>query len=181
MKQTILFLAIAFISAFATDVNAQKFSEIDKSVHDIAYYRTERNAPPIVKVVYGRPLKKGREIFGSLVAFDKIWRTGANEATEIKFFQDVNFGGKDVKAGTYSLFSIPGMKEWTIILNSDLDVWGAYSYKESADVARVTVPVTSDKESLEAFSITFDPIDGGANMILGWDKARVKVPVKVKE
>src|SRR5690606_29075998 len=109
MKQTILFLAIAFISAFATDANAQKFSEIDKSVHDVTYYRTERNAPPIVMIVYGRSLNKGREIFGSLLPFDKIWRTGANAATEINFFQDVNSGGKDVKAATYTLFTIPGM------------------------------------------------------------------------
>lgn len=174
MKKTILLLAFAFACAFATDANAQKFSDIDKSVADIAYYRTERGAPPIVKVVYGRPLKKGREVFGSLVPFGKVWRTGANEATEIKFFKDVTFGGKQVKAGTYSLFSIPGESEWTIILSSDLDVWGAYSYKESSDVVRVTVPSSSDGKSLEAFSITFN----GSNLVLGWDKTRVEVPIQ---
>ena len=174
MKKTILFLALAFACAFATDANAQKFSDIDKSVVDIAYYKTDRNAPPIVKVVYGRPLKKGREVFGSLVPFGKVWRTGANEATEIKFFKDVTFGDKQVKAGTYSLFTIPNAGEWTIILSSDLDVWGAYSYKESSDVVRTKVPVTTDSKSLEAFSIAFN----GSNLVLGWDKTRVEVPIK---
>ena len=174
MKKTILFLALAFPCAFATEANAQKFSDIDKSVHDIAYYRTQRNAPPIVKVVYGRPLKKGREIFGSLVPFGKVWRTGANEATEIKFFKDVKFGGKDVKAGTYSLFTISGEKEWVIILNSDLDVWGDYSYKEGSDVIRTTVPVSNDGKSLEAFSIAFND----SNLVLGWDKTRVEIPIE---
>ena len=174
MKKTILLLALAFACAFTTEATAQKFSDIDKSVHDIAYYRTERGAPAIVKVVYGRPLKKGREIFGSLVPFGKVWRTGANEATEIKFFKDVTFGGKQVKAGTYSLFTIPNASEWTIILSSDLDVWGAYSYKESSDVLRVTVPATTASKSLDAFSITFN----GSNLVLGWDKTRVEVPIQ---
>lgn len=174
MKKTILFLALAFACAFATDANAQKFSDIDKSVADIVYYRTERSAPAIIKVVYGRPLKKGRDVFGGLVPYGKVWRTGANEATEIKFFKDVTFGGKQVKAGTYSLFTIPGEKEWTIILSTDLDVWGAYSYKESSDVIRTSVPVTSAGKSLEAFSITFN----GSNLALGWDKTRVEVPIQ---
>ncbi len=174
MKKTILLLALAFACAFATEATAQKFSDIDKSVHDIAYYRTKRGAPAIVKVVYGRPLKKGREIFGSLVPFGKVWRTGANEATEIKFFKDITFGGEQVKAGTYSLFTIPGESEWTIILSSDLDVWGAYSYKESSDVLRVTVPSTTANKSLDAFSITFN----GSNLLLGWDKTRVEVPIQ---
>ncbi|UOB16528.1 DUF2911 domain-containing protein [Abyssalbus ytuae] len=178
MKQTILLLAIAFMCAFSTKMSAQKFSDIDKSVHDIAYYKTDRSAPPTVKVLYGRPLKRGREIFGSLVPFNKVWRTGANEATEIKFYKDVMFGDEKVKEGTYSLFTIPGAGEWTIILSKDTDVWGAYSYKKENDVARITVPVTMAGESLEAFSIAFKPATDGAYMVLGWDKTRVEVPIK---
>lgn len=80
--------------------------------------------PPTMKIVYGRPLKNGRTIFGGIIPYDKVWRTGANEATEITFYKDVVFGGQAVKAGTYSLFTIPGKKEWTFILNKDLDIWG---------------------------------------------------------
>lgn len=176
MKKTLSILSLALTLAFVSESNAQKFSDIDKSVHDIAYYRTERGAPPMIKVVYGRPLKKDREVFGALVPFGQVWRTGANEATEVKLYQDVMFGDKEVKAGTYSLFTIPGASEWTIILNSELDVWGAYSYKEENDVARITVPSSSADDSPEAFSVAFKGVDKGVHMVLGWDKTRVEVP-----
>ncbi|MFK7749525.1 MAG: DUF2911 domain-containing protein, partial [Kordia sp.] len=92
------FLIITLL--FSIDVAAQKFSDVDKSPHDISYYKAKRNAPPVVKVVYGRPQKKGRSIFGNLVPYGKIWRTGANEATEVTFFQDVKLGDQEIKAGT---------------------------------------------------------------------------------
>ena len=175
MKKSTLIttLTFAFIMLLTINVNAQKFNGIDKSIVDIAYYKTDRNSPPLVKVVYGRPLKKGRAVFGGLVPYGKVWRTGANEASEIKFYSDTKVGDKIVKAGTYSLFTIPGEKEWTIIINSDIDVWGAYSYNPSADVARITVPATTGDKSLEAFSIAFSK----GNMHLGWDTARVAVPI----
>src|SRR5829696_3874612 len=83
-----------------------------------------------VKVTYGRPYKKGRVIFGGLEKYGKVWRTGADEATEITFANDVNFGGKRVKAGTYTLFTIPDRNQWTVILNSQLGQWGAYDYEK---------------------------------------------------
>lgn len=175
MKKTtfITTIAFAFVMLLSTNVNAQKFSDIDKSVADIAYYKADRSAPPSIKIIYGRPLKKGREIFGNLVPFGKVWRTGANEATEIKFYKDLKFGDKNVKSGTYSLFTIPGEKKWTIIISSDVDVWGAFSYKESADVVRINVPVTSGDDTLEAFSITFSK----GTMHLGWDTTRIDIPL----
>ena len=88
----------------------------------------------------------------------------------------MKLGDTAVKAGTYSLFTIPGDKEWTIILNTDVNVWGAYSYNKDNDVARISVPVSSGSDSLEAFSIAFSEADNGANMHLGWDKIRVSVP-----
>ena len=103
-----------------------------------------------------------------------MWRTGANEATEITFTKDVSFGGKSVKAGTYSLFTIPGDKEWTIILNTATDEWGAYNYDTSKDVARVTSKVTTGK-SIEAFSIAFDK---SGTLYLAWGTTRVSVPIK---
>ncbi|MCF7561094.1 DUF2911 domain-containing protein [Sabulilitoribacter multivorans] len=164
-------LAFALVMLLSVNVHAQKFSNLDKSPLDIAYYKTDRNAPPMVKVIYSRPQLNGREL-SKLAPNGKVWRTGANEATEIKFYQDTNFGGKPVKAGTYSLFTIPGETEWTVILNKDLDVWGAYSYNEANDVVRVKAPV-SKGDSVDAFSIAFS--DG--NMYLAWGTDRVNVSV----
>ncbi|MFC5046802.1 DUF2911 domain-containing protein [Aquimarina hainanensis] len=177
MKKSLVLAVMVFIGSL-TSMNAQRFSDLQKSPTDISYAKADRNAKPEVKVIYSRPQKKGRKIFGNLVPFDKVWRTGADEATEIKFFKDVTFGGKTVKAGTYSLFTIPGEKEWTIILNSDLDSWGAYSYNEEKDIARITTsPTTGD--SLEAFSIAFKKADKGYDMVLAWDTTRVSIPVSL--
>ncbi|MFL1011865.1 DUF2911 domain-containing protein [Flavisericum labens] len=175
MKKLTLVTSIvcAFIMLLSTDAMAQKFSGLDKSPLDISYYKTSRNAPPMVKVIYSRPQLKGRDL-NQLAPNDKVWRTGANEATEIKFYQDTQFGGKIVKAGTYSLYTIPDDTEWTIILSNDTDVWGAYNYKESNDALRVKAPVASG-DSIEAFSITFH--DGA--MVLAWDTVRVSVPVSI--
>jgi hypothetical protein len=157
------------------DANAQKFSDIDKSPHDISYFKAKRNAPPVIKVLYGRPQKKGRRIFGNLVPYDKVWRTGANEATEITFFKDVKLGDQDIKAGTYSLFTIPNKNSWTIIINSDTDVWGSYYYDQDKDVARLDVPVTKI-DVIEFFSIAFSKETKGTRMILAWDNISVAVP-----
>ncbi|MBQ0736082.1 DUF2911 domain-containing protein [Aquimarina celericrescens] len=174
MKKSLLLIAFMLLGTI-TSMNAQKFAGLQKSPTDIAYAKADRNAKPAIKVVYSRPQKKGREIFGGLEKYDKVWRTGADEATEIKFFQDVKMGDKTIKAGTYSLFTIPGEKEWTIIINSDLDSWGAYSYDEAKDVARIKVPTASGEE-LEVFSIAFKKVDKGYHMVLGWDTTRVEVP-----
>jgi hypothetical protein len=174
MKKSLVLAIIMFLGTLST-VNSQKFAELQKSPTDISYAKKDRNAKPEIKVVYSRPQKKGRKIFGSLAAYDKIWRTGADEATEIRFSQDVKMGDKTIKAGTYSLFTIPGEKEWTIIINSDLDSWGAYSYDKSKDVARINVPVGSGDE-LEVFSIAFKKVDNGYHMVMGWDTTRVEVP-----
>lgn len=173
MKKTTLLttLAFAFVMLFSVHTNAQKFAKLDKSPLDISYYRTDRNAPPMAKVIYSRPQLNGRAL-ETLAPSGKVWRTGANEATEIIFYKDSKFGGKDVKAGTYALYTIPGDKEWTVILSSDTDVWGAYNYNESKDVLRVKAPVTQG-EAVEAFSIAFD----NNNMYMAWDTTRVAVPV----
>lgn len=165
-------LCFALIMLSTGEVNAQKFAGLDKSPMDMASFPSKGDK--VVKIYYSRPQLKGRSL-SELTPNGKVWRTGANEATEITFFKDVTFGGKSIKAGTYVLATIPGEKEWTIILNSTLDTWGSYSYDESKDVARVTAPVTIDKESLEAFSIAFN--DEGT-MFLGWDTLRVAVPIK---
>lgn len=183
MKKTILFSLLLTALSFCT--YAQKFRGLDKSPRDIAYYPDhfahdrKEGDKALVKVSYSRPFLKGREIFGKLEPYGKVWRVGADEATEIKFYKDAVFGGKKVKAGTYSLFAIPGEKEWTLILSSDLDVWGAYKYKEANDVARTTVPVSPKAAApIENFSIVFtgDKADR-AVMALGWDSTIVEVPI----
>ncbi|WP_025742687.1 DUF2911 domain-containing protein [Aquimarina pacifica] len=174
MKKSLILIAVLILGVLST-VNAQKFAKLQKSPTDISYAKVDKNAKPTIKVIYSRPQKKGRKIFGELVSYDKVWRTGADEATEVKFFKDVTMGDKTIKAGTYSLFTIPGEKEWTIIINSDLDSWGAYTYDKSMDVARIKVPVASGNE-VEAFSIGFKKVDKGYHMIMAWDTVRTEVP-----
>jgi hypothetical protein len=165
-------IAFAFIMLLSTDVTAQKFASLDKSPLDISVYRTDRSTPAIAKVVYSRPQLKGRDL-SSLAPNGKMWRTGANEATEITFYKDVTFGGKAVKAGTYSLFTIPGNKECTVILNSATGGWGAYGYDKGNDVARVKGSVSSG-DAIEAFGIAF--VDG--KMHMAWGTTRVAVSIK---
>ena len=176
MKKLLLFSFLVIGLVFTTETRAQKFSGLDKSPADIASYPTSyREADKSVRIVYSRPQLKGRNL-SDLAPAGKVWRTGANEAPEITFYKDATFGGKSVKAGTYALFTIPGEGEWTVILNSNLNQWGAYSYDSAADVTRVTGKVSSDPESLEAFSIAYKDVDEGAHMVMGWGTTRVADP-----
>jgi hypothetical protein len=173
------FLTVIFLIAGALEAFAQKLPGLDPSPADIAYFRPNgRNAAPVAKVVYGRPSKKGRTMLGGTEPFGKVWRLGANEATEIKLYQDVTFGDKLVKAGTYTLYAIPDKTEWTIIFNTKLDTWGAYEYEESKDVARIKVPVSKPEAEVETFTIMFDGKDASAAMIIAWETTLVKVPLK---
>ena len=176
-KSTIIStIAFAFIMLLSTNVNAQKFSDLDKSPMDAASFPSSyKESNKLIKAIYSRPQLKGREL-STLAPNGKIWRTGANEAVEITLYQDMKLTDGLVKAGTYSLFTIPGEKEWTVILSSDLNVWGSYFYNEANDVARIIVTAGSGDKSLETFSIAFDEGENGINMFLGWDKVRVKVP-----
>ena len=135
-----------------------------------------------MKVVYGQPWVRGRTIFGELVPFDQVWRTGANEGTEIYFQSDVTFGEEHVPAGLYSLFTIPGETAWTVILNSQLGQWGIRGYDAEHDVARVVVPVSTTEESAEGFSIRFLEDEGDANvqLTISWERTSVSVPVSVR-
>jgi hypothetical protein len=178
MKKSIIISIVMFSCAvlFSVNLNAQKFSGLDKSPMDAASFPSSyKESNKLIKVIYSRPQLKGREL-GTLAPNGKVWRTGANEAAEITLYSDMKIGDGLVKAGTYSLFTIPGEKEWTIILSSDLNVWGAYTYNEANDVARVKVASTESGDSLEAFSIAFEKVDGGVHMHLGWGTARVAVP-----
>lgn len=171
-------LGIVFICCLQTKMFAQEFSDLDSSPHDIVYFRTNKISAPKIKVLYGRPKKNGREIFGNVIPYGKIWRVGANEATEVVFYNDVIFGDAEVKAGTYVLYAIPNKKEWILILSSNTDVWGTYGYEEKYDVARTTAKV-SKAEFLEAFSIGFKDKGKHVNMVLAWDTTRITAPIKI--
>jgi len=119
---------------------------------------------------------RGREIFGGLVPYGKVWRTGANSPTRIKFSAAVKIGGQDVAAGEYALYTIPNKDEWSIILSKNLKLWGAYGYKPDADALRVTVKPSALTDPVESFTIAFDNLkDDGATLVLKWDKTRVPV------
>nr|MCU0355191.1 DUF2911 domain-containing protein [Cytophagales bacterium] len=130
-----------------------------------------------IKVAYGQPSKRERVIFGpgGLEPYGKVWRTGANQATEITFAKDGTFGGKPVKAGTYTLFTIPDEKEWTVILNSQLGQFGAFEYDKhkGKNVLEVKAPVKKTASVVEKFTIT--PTDKELKM--EWDQTSVSVPV----
>ncbi|GMN07454.1 DUF2911 domain-containing protein [Croceitalea sp. MTPC5] len=177
MKKFLLPVLFAFTLVFTTEATAQKFSGLDKSPADIASFPSSyKESNKVARVIYGRPQLKGRSM-DDLAPAGKVWRTGANEAAEVTFYQDVTFGGEKVAAGTYALFTIPGEGEWTVILNKNLNQWGAYSYDNAADVVRVTSKASTDGESLEAFSIAFKEVEGGAHLVMGWGTTRVATPV----
>lgn len=170
---TILMIALVF----TTNATAQNFSGLDKSPMDMATYPSSyKVSDKAVRVTYSRPQLKGRSV-SELAPAGEVWRTGANEAAEITFYKNAKFGGMDIKAGTYSLFTIPGNGEWTVILNSNLNQWGAYSYNKKADVVRVKATVTAAGESLDAFSIAFQEVDGGAHLVMAWGTVRVALPI----
>lgn len=174
MKKSTFLTAMAsfFVFLISFNTQAQKFKGLDPSPMDAVMFPTSnKEASKSIKVIYSRPQLKGREL-STLAPNGKVWRTGANEAVNVTLYKDMKLSGTVVKAGEYSLFTIPGEKEWTIILNKDINVWGAYSYKEANDVLRVTAPVSSG-DSLEAFSMTFE--DDGT-LFLGWGTTRVAVP-----
>ena len=154
-------------------------------------YNTKKNSPEAtveykkdgteLSVFYCRPSKKGREIFGGLLPYGKIWRTGANEATTFTTNQALSIGGKTLPAGTYTLWTIPGPSEWTVIFNSKMYGWGVNFNSEAsrepeADVLQVTVPVETLAESIEMFTISFS--EPTPSLVLAWDKTKVSVPLK---
>jgi len=157
-------IAFAFMMLVSFNVDAQEFPPLDKSPMDLAAFPA-RGSEKLIKVYYSRPQLKGRAV-KSLTQKDKVWRTGANEATEVVLMVDMKLGETLVKAGTYSLTTMPGDTEWTVVLKS----------ASSKYTASITVPATEAKESLEAFSIAFVKSDNGVHMHMGWGTIRVAVP-----
>ena len=168
MSSKILYGLFAFLFYFQTSYGQDlSFSGLDKSPLDVVMYRGEdQNA--IARIIYSRPAKRGRVIFGDLVPYGEVWRTGANEATEITFYQDVSINSQAIAAGTYSIYTIPGENEWTFILNSQTTQWGNRHNKEW-DIFKSPMEVMPAPQAIENFSIRIvDQINGGT-IFMGWD------------
>jgi hypothetical protein len=153
--------------------------ETDKTRTSPLAIASMRYKDAYVKITYSQPQKKGRDIFGKLVPYGQVWRTGANEATEITVTKNVQLNGTLLKAGTYSIFSIPEKEKWTIIINSELGLWGSYNYNYKLDQMRFDVPVQAlSGESFEQFTIQFDQRNEVADLMIVWDRVKVSIPFK---
>ena len=177
MKNSILSFAVFVITLISSlQLTAQEFKSLDKSPMDVAAFPSSYTiSDKIVKVIYSRPQLKGRDLV-KLAPPEKIWRTGANEAAEITFYKDVIFGGKALKAGTYSLFTIPSLDgDWTVIINRARNVWGSYYYKQDQDVIRVSGKISKTEENIDAFSMIFDK---DMTLKMGWGKTVISVSIE---
>lgn len=182
MKKIIFLLG--FVLAGHLLMAQPKPTDLDKSPMDISYYPTnypilrmrgQANGDPLARIIYSRPQKKGREIFGQEVKYNEVWRFGANEATELELFKNATIGGKSIPKGRYTLYCIPFEKKWTIIVSKDNYTWGSFSYKSDKDVARIDVPVQKSDEIAEALTMYFEK----NNLIILWDYLKAAVPVNL--
>jgi hypothetical protein len=190
MKKLISFLLSSCIATLAFgQTSVSKYPALDKSPMDMAYYpanfpvlkiQDKATEPLIVRVIYSRPQKNNRSVYGELIEYNQVWRLGANEATEIEFYRDVKIAGKKIPKGKYTLYALVNPTEWTMILNKETDTWGAFKYDEKKDVLRTAVPVQKTGESLDAFTISFDKITNGINLNVAWDTVQVSLPILLK-
>jgi hypothetical protein len=181
-------LSAALCCAGQTD-NSSNLPALDKSPMDMSYFpnnypvlkiQDKATEPLLARVIYSRPQKNGRIIFGDLVEYGKVWRMGANEATEIEFYKNVKIDGKKIAKGRYTLYAIPSQDNWTIILNKDVDTWGAFKYDAQKDVIRTTVPIEKTNDVVEALSMAFEKTDYGCSLIIVWDNVKARLPISIK-
>ena len=182
MKKNLIFIVIT-IAISPQLIKAQEFKGIDKSPMDMAYFPNNfahdhsQGEKPIARITYGRPQRNNRLIFGKIVPFGKVWRTGANEATEFIAFQPLKFGSKTLPKGTYTLFTIPGKDEWTVIFNTETNIWGAYRYDNEKDALRVNIPVNSTDDIVEALAIKFETKNKNEGLLkIAWARTKIEVP-----
>lgn len=181
-------LAIVCCLLFALVAGAQqKPSELDKSPLDVCYFPPnypilkmsgKTAAPPVARVIYSRPQKKGRTIFGGEVKYNEVWRIGANESTEVEFFRNVTLGNKKVMKGRYTMYCVPTETKWTFIFNKDLYTWGSFNYRTENDVIRIDAPVQKSTEEVEALTIYFDN-NGSNKFVVMWDSSMAALPISL--
>lgn len=187
MKITNRIVVSLALSIFVLYASAQQeWPATDNSPMDMAYFpvdypilKIRKQAPesPVIKVIYSRPMKKNRKVFGELVEYGTIWRLGANEATEVDFFKDVKIGNTKIKKGRYTIYAIPTQEKWTIIINKDNDVWGSFAYNQKNDILRTDIKVQKIAKPVEVFSMMFEKTDTGANLLIAWEDVKVSLPI----
>jgi Protein of unknown function (DUF2911) len=171
-------IALAFAFWITQSAIAQ---EMEKRISPLAM-TTAKYKDSYIKITYSQPAKKKRQIFGKLVPFGRVWRTGANEATELTITRDISIVGKSIPAGTYTIFTIPNPTTWTIILNKEIGLWDSYNYNPKSDVARWEVPVKKlNEKSIEWLSIQLDSKNNIADLNICWDDICVTLPIQFNE
>lgn len=172
------------------NLNPAYLSGDDKSPMDLVAYPNDSRfhnflkeeeldaAAPKIRVTYSRPQKNDREIFGKLIKYGENWRIGANETTEVTFFDGATINGKKLRAGKYGMFAKVNEGEWEIVFHTNLPSWGVANHDEESNVATIKVPVQNIEKAVEALTILFDKkSDTEVHMIIAWDKTQVAVPV----
>lgn len=180
--KTARFLATTLIGAalVAVTVSAQAPEKIEFPAASPAASFKQTVGITNIEVSYHRPSMRGRAIFGGLVPYNEVWRTGANQATKIKFSTPVKLNGTSIDAGAYELYSIPGRASWTVIIHKDTSAWGAYSYDSKNDVARIEAKPTATSAPVETFAIGVSDIrDSGATLYLTWERVRVPISLEL--
>jgi Protein of unknown function (DUF2911) len=166
------------------------YASVDQSPMDVSYYpegypqikmaMPQQTAGPVARVIYSRPHKKGRTIFSdsdnSLCTYGEPWRFGANESTEIEFYESVVINNKNLPAGRYILYCIPHEDKWVLVVNSNLHSWGL-NIDPTKDLVRIELPVQEQKPALEDFTMVFKPAFYGADLIMAWDNIKTILPI----
>jgi hypothetical protein len=184
MKKMFYLIIALFFSSVITAQSG--FPPVDKSPMDMSYFpinypvlkiQDKATEPLVARVVYSRPKKEGRAIFGGLVEYGKIWRLGANEATEIEFYQKVTIGGKKISKGRYTLYAIANESTWTFIVNKETDTWGSFKYNAEKDVLRITVATEKITETLASLVMGFEKTGTGFSLVVAWENVKAALPI----
>lgn len=187
IRKSILFALCSF-GFLCLNAQTANVPETDKSPMDMCYYpdnypvlkiQNKTKDALMARAIYSRPQRNGRKVFGELLEYGKLWRLGANEATEVEFYKDTRINGKKVPKGRYTLYAIPYENQWTVIVNKDTDTWGAFKYDSKKDVVRMDVPVKKLTEAVEFFSISFEKTTTGCQMNIAWDDVMVSLPISM--
>lgn len=186
MKKFITLLLVFQMAFFCLLAQNSGIPAVDKSPMDMSYYpagypvlkiQDKITESLVARVVYSRPQKAGRPIFGGLVKNGEIWRLGANEATEIEFFRSVKIGGKKIKAGRYTLYAIVNDNSWTMIVNKETDTWGSFKYDIKKDLVRTDVTLQKTDGPVENMSMYFEKTAVGCNLNIAWENTKVALPI----
>lgn len=176
MKQLLVIILIGFSTSIFSQ---EKISFLTPPSSPEASF-TQQLVKGEIKITYSRPLARGRKIFGGLVPFDSLWRTGAGGASTIELSEEIIIGSKNFQPGKYALFTIPGEKEWTIIINADTTLHGVFGYDRKKDLNRFKIQSEKAENFREAFTIEVNEINsrGEGFLSLSWEKTMVKIPLK---